>query len=50
MRNGEEAKAERLPTDKDMKIIGTEEAKRLFGTQADRLDGVTWLVNDPRQL
>jgi hypothetical protein len=31
----------RLPTDKDMKIISTEDAKKLLGTQAERLDGVT---------
>lgn len=48
--NGNEAQAQRLPTDKDMRIISTDEARKLFGTQADRLDGVSWLVNDPKQL
>jgi hypothetical protein len=31
----------RLPTDKDMRIIDTSEAKKLFGDRAQRLDGVT---------
>ena len=31
----------RLPTDKDMKIIDPDEARKLFGTQAERLDGAT---------
>lgn len=31
----------RLPSDKDMKVISTDEAHKLFGTQAERLDGVT---------
>lgn len=39
--NGPEAEARRLPTDKEMRIISTEEARRLFGTEAERLDGVS---------
>ena len=39
--NGPIAEAERIPTDKDMRVISTEEAKRLFGTDTARLDGVT---------
>ncbi|KAI0700188.1 hypothetical protein BC835DRAFT_1412209 [Cytidiella melzeri] len=39
----------RLPTDKDMRVIDTTEAKKLFGDRAQRLDGVTWLANDPKQ-
>lgn len=31
----------RLPTDKDMRIIQPDEAKKLFGERALRLDGVT---------
>ena len=31
----------RLPTDKDMRVIDTAEAKKLFGDRAQRLDGVT---------
>lgn len=41
--------AARQPTDKDMRIISTAEAKKLFGTGANRVQGVTWFVNDPRQ-
>lgn len=39
--NGPEAEARRLPTDKEMRIISTEEAHRLFGSEAERLDGVS---------
>lgn len=39
--NGVAAEAERIPTDKNMRIIDTQEASQLFGTSADRLDGVT---------
>ncbi|KAI0825949.1 hypothetical protein BC629DRAFT_1277031 [Irpex lacteus] len=39
----------RLPTDKDMRVIDTSEAKKIFGDRAQRLDGVTWLANDPKQ-
>lgn len=31
----------RLPTEKDMRVIDTDEARKLLGTQAERLDGVT---------
>ncbi|KAI0060492.1 hypothetical protein BV25DRAFT_1992823 [Artomyces pyxidatus] len=47
--NEAEMVAARLPTDKEMKIISPEEAKRLFGSGANRVQGVTWLANDPRQ-
>jgi hypothetical protein len=33
--------AARQPTDKDMRIISTTEAKKLFGTGANRVQGVT---------
>ncbi|KIP06293.1 hypothetical protein PHLGIDRAFT_36005 [Phlebiopsis gigantea 11061_1 CR5-6] len=39
----------RLPTEKDMKIINPDDAQKLFGTRAERLDGVTWVANDPKQ-
>jgi hypothetical protein len=39
--NGPEEVAKREPTDRDMRIISTKEARRLFGTFANRLDGVT---------
>lgn len=43
--NGPIAEAERIPTDKEMRIISTREAGRLFGPSAERLDGVTvWLI------
>jgi hypothetical protein len=39
--NGPEMVAARLPSDKDMRIISTAEAKKLFGTGANRVQGVT---------
>lgn len=39
--NGPEEVAKREPTDKDMRVISTKEARHLFGTFANRLDGVT---------
>ncbi|KZV67294.1 hypothetical protein PENSPDRAFT_635987 [Peniophora sp. CONT] len=47
--NGAEEVAARLPTDKELKVIGSNEAKRLFGGGANRIDGVTWFANDPKQ-
>lgn len=38
---GAEAEAARLPTDKEIRIISTKEAKQLFGTGAQIIDGVT---------
>jgi hypothetical protein len=39
--NGPEMVAARQPTDKDMRIISTSAAKKLFGTGANRVQGVT---------
>ena len=39
--NGPEAEARRVPTDKEMRVISTEEAHHMFGMEAERLDGVT---------
>lgn len=39
----------RLPGDREMRVISTDEAQRLFGSSAESIDGVTWLVNDPPQ-
>ncbi|KAH7921272.1 hypothetical protein BV22DRAFT_1096764 [Leucogyrophana mollusca] len=47
--NGPEAVAARLPTDREMRIISTAEAKTLFGRSVEVVDGVSWLVNDPPQ-
>ncbi|KAJ7920850.1 hypothetical protein B0H13DRAFT_2420400 [Mycena leptocephala] len=47
---GEEAEMARLPDDTDIRIISTTEARALFGTGAQILDGVTYFVNDPPQL
>lgn len=47
--NGADEVAKREPTDKDMRIVSTNEARQLFGTFANRLDGVTFLNNDPQQ-
>jgi hypothetical protein len=38
---GQEAERARLPDDNDMQIISTKEAKLLFGTGAQIIDGVT---------
>ncbi|KAF7307660.1 hypothetical protein MKEN_01125800 [Mycena kentingensis (nom. inval.)] len=45
---GEEAEMARLPDDGDIRIISTAGAKTLFGSGAGLLDGVSFLVNDPR--
>ncbi|CCM05354.1 uncharacterized protein FIBRA_07568 [Fibroporia radiculosa] len=37
------------PSDQEMRIIDTNEARRLFGLSAERLDGVSWLAYDPKQ-
>ena len=39
--NGKEAILSRLPTDEDIRIISTKQAKQLFGTGATIMDGVT---------
>lgn len=39
--NGAEEVAKREPSDRDMQVISTKEAKKLFGRFANRLDGVT---------
>ncbi|KAJ6557205.1 hypothetical protein DFH09DRAFT_1163356 [Mycena vulgaris] len=46
---GEEAENARLPDEKDIRIVSTAEARALFGTGAQILDGVTYFVNDPTQ-
>ncbi|KAJ9108971.1 hypothetical protein QFC21_000294 [Naganishia friedmannii] len=47
--NDEESIRNREPTDKDMKFIFPSEAKRLFGGSASRVEGTTWMANDPPQ-
>ncbi|SRR6266404_4656904 len=39
--NGPDKFAARLPSDKDMRIISTSAARKLFGTGANRVQGVT---------
>ncbi|KAI1798393.1 hypothetical protein LXA43DRAFT_968715 [Ganoderma leucocontextum] len=39
----------RDPTDQNMRVISTAESRQLFGAEADRLDGVSWLAYDPKQ-
>ena len=39
--NGADEPAKRLPSDKDLQVIDTATARRMFGTQAERFDGVT---------
>ncbi|KAF7297141.1 hypothetical protein MIND_00947000 [Mycena indigotica] len=46
---GKEAEESRLPSDNDIQIITTAAARKLFGTGAYLVDGVTFLVNDPPQ-
>lgn len=47
--NGPVEAAKRIPTDREMQFISTADAKTLFGSGADVLDGVTWYANDPSQ-
>ncbi|KAF9230729.1 hypothetical protein BU15DRAFT_91056 [Melanogaster broomeanus] len=47
--NGPAAVASRVPTDKEFRVISTDDAKALFGTSANLIDGTTWIVNDPPQ-
>ncbi|EFI27191.1 hypothetical protein CC1G_15016 [Coprinopsis cinerea okayama7 len=49
IQNGAAAEESRLPTDKEIRVISTYEAKRLFGTGAQVIDGVNFLINDPPQ-
>jgi hypothetical protein len=49
IKNGAEAIAARLPTDREFRVITPDEAQELFGTSADLVDGTTWIVNDPPQ-
>ncbi|KAF7297140.1 hypothetical protein MIND_00946900 [Mycena indigotica] len=46
---GEEAELARLPDENDIRIVSTTQAKKLFGSGAQILDGVTFLINDPPQ-
>ncbi|KAF7365444.1 hypothetical protein MVEN_00417400 [Mycena venus] len=46
---GEENELARLPDDTDIRIVNTTEARDLFGSGAQILDGVTYFVNDPPQ-
>lgn len=39
--NGAEAVAARLPTNRELRVISTGEARKLFGAGADLLDGTT---------
>lgn len=39
--NGPIESAKRIPTDKELRVISTADAKTLFGSRADVLDGVT---------
>ncbi|GFZ43519.1 hypothetical protein JCM24511_01239 [Saitozyma sp. JCM 24511] len=47
--NDEESIQGREPTDKDMRIIFSSEAKRLWGNSASVVAGTTFLINDPPQ-
>ncbi|KAI0746550.1 hypothetical protein C8Q80DRAFT_1175836 [Daedaleopsis nitida] len=47
--NQPEEVAAREPSDREMRVITTAEARQMFGMDADRIDGVSWLANDPKQ-
>lgn len=47
--NGKEAEASRLPTNEDIQVISTKEAKKLFGTGAQIMDGVSVRLAGLRQ-
>ncbi|KAF8448686.1 hypothetical protein L210DRAFT_3388753 [Boletus edulis BED1] len=49
VQNGAEAVAARLPTDRELRVVTTDEAQELFGTSALLIDGTTWILNDPPQ-
>ncbi|KAJ2934586.1 hypothetical protein H1R20_g2505, partial [Candolleomyces eurysporus] len=46
---GAKAEEERLPTDREIRVINTQEARRLFGTGAQLIDGFNLFINDPSQ-
>ncbi|KAF5338912.1 hypothetical protein D9611_008684 [Ephemerocybe angulata] len=46
---GAKAEESRSPTDEDIRVINSQEARRLFGTGAQLIDGVNFFVNDPPQ-
>lgn len=39
--NGPEAVAARQPTDRELRVVSTDEARKLFGTSAELIDGIT---------
>ncbi|KAG8977141.1 hypothetical protein FRB90_008882, partial [Tulasnella sp. 427] len=47
--NGDDEVKKREPTAKDMQVISVKEAERRFGKLAHRLEGVTFMSNDPPQ-
>lgn len=47
--NGPVEAAKRIPTDKELRVISTTDAKTLFGSGADVLDGVTVRLVAPAQ-
>ncbi|KAF8967090.1 hypothetical protein BDZ97DRAFT_1656921 [Flammula alnicola] len=46
---GKEAEDSRLPTKDEIQVISSKQARKLFGTGARIIDGVSLLVNDPPQ-
>jgi len=46
---GKENEPLRLPTEEDIRLISPKQAKQLFGTGVETIDGITFLVNDPKQ-
>jgi len=47
--NEAEAIAARLPSDRELRVVTPDQAQELFGTNADLIDGTTWIVNDAPQ-
>jgi hypothetical protein len=50
IKEGTEAEHSRLPTQKEIRVISTKEAKKLFGTGAQIIDGVTVRFVSPYSL
>ncbi|KAK7441729.1 hypothetical protein VKT23_016392 [Stygiomarasmius scandens] len=46
---GDETAPDRLPTEKDIQVISKAEARQLFGTGAQVVDGLSFVVNDSPQ-
>lgn len=48
IKEGKEEEDKRLPDEKDIRVISTKEARALFGTGAQIIDGVTVSPSSPK--